>query len=110
MVLQRVPNFVKTVNRGLVETTRFAGDSKKPPAEVNGEDIGLIAILSPIGVDDPLDNVGMEQRCKRGQVFNRYAEPNRHSGHRREVGPAISKCGWLTRPDAAAATTATRFC
>ena len=98
MMFQRDPDLVETVKCGLVQATCLAGHSQQFPAEVDGGDLRLIAILLPIRVDDRFDDIGVEQRGQRGQALDRHAEPNRHARHRDKFGPAgpdRSRAAWL---------------
>ena len=62
MLFQSRSHLVETVKCGLVQATCLAGHSQQFPAEVDGGGLRLIAILLPIGVDDPFDDIGVEER------------------------------------------------
>ena len=81
---QRRPDVVETLDGCLVQTNllRYA---EQLPAEIDGVDLRLLAILLPVGVEDRPDHVGVEQGCKRCQAFDGGADPDRHPRHRHQL-------------------------
>src|SRR5664279_1761545 len=107
-MFQRDPDLVETVKCSLVQATCLAGHSQHLPPEVNGGGLRFITVFTPIRINDPFYDVGVEQRSQRGQALDRHAEPNRHARHCDKFGPAGPDRSGATRLNALATTTAWR--
>src|SRR5262245_26773974 len=88
MTFQRDSHLVETAKCGLVQTTCLASHPEHVPAKVDGADLRLIAVLLPIRVNNPFNDIGVEERCQGGETLDRYAEPNGHARHCDKFGPS----------------------
>ena len=87
MPLERGPHVVQTRYSSLVEATRLPGDAQGERGEIDEITGGMIAVVPPIGIEYPLDQIRVEEVAEGADVADRGADTDGLAHESDEFGP-----------------------